>query len=96
MHGSDVSSPPAFPLWARIGLACLMFVDAALSMWKHFLRFEWVPWLCMGLYCLLNSPRQRGETFVAYSKKPLGIASIALLIAALVGFGYNLHLLYTK
>ena len=75
--------------WFRIGLACLMFLDAVLMMPRHFLRFDWVPWLCMGLSLLLYAPMQRGTTEAAYLKKPRSIAVLALVAAGIVGFGLN-------
>lgn len=98
VQDSNVSPHPViiWPLWLRIGASSLFFVDAILNMWKGFLQFQWVPWLCIGLYCLLYAPRQRGERFSAYLRRPLGIASVALLIGALIGFVHNLSVLYTK
>ena len=95
MEGSGVSLSSRFtiPLWIRIGIASLFLVDTGLGIWKHFGRFEWVPWLCMGLALLLYRQRQRGETFSAYLKNPLAVASLGLFIAAVVGFGLNLVLL---
>src|SRR5258706_5928160 len=74
-----------FQLWARIGLAALMFLNAVLNARKAFVQFDWVPWFCMGMYCLIIVPRQKGETRSAYFKKPRGIASIAFLTSALTG-----------
>ena len=92
MRGSTVSSETAFflPLWARIGIASLMFAVTVLSIWQHFLRFEWVGWFCFGLYYLTYVPRQKGETLGAYFKKPRSITQVALLFATFAGFGYNL------
>jgi len=98
MQGSNVSYHPvlSLPRWLRIGLSCLFFVDAVLNMWKHLLLFEWVAWLSLGLYWLLYVPKQTGETLVEYLKKPRGFASLILLVAALIGFAYNLRVAYTK
>jgi hypothetical protein len=79
-----------FPLWFRIGLAALFFVDAALDARKAFLRFEWVPWFCFGMYWLIDFTRQEGEPLGAFFKKPRAIASAAFLMAALVGLCYSL------
>jgi hypothetical protein len=86
-----ISPQPRFilPLWARVGLAALMFLNAVLNARKPFLQFEWVPWLCMGMFWLINFPRQKGESLSAYFKNPRGIASIAFLTAALVGFTHR-------
>jgi hypothetical protein len=98
----EVSSPQPHlivPLWARIGLAALMFLNAILNARKPFVQFEWVPWFCMGAYWLVSVPRQKGETLSAYVMTPRGIASIAFLTAALVGFGHSLvfkHSLFFK
>ena len=51
----------------------------------------------MGCYNALDVvPRHREEPFGAYFKAPRTIASGAFLFAAVVGFGYNLHVLFTK
>ncbi len=98
MQGSDISSQRVFitPLRVRIGVACLMLLDAALFMWKHFLGFEWVPWLFLGFYWLAYCPRHKGEPLSVYLKKPQVIVSIVLLVGALLGFGHNLSVLYAK
>jgi hypothetical protein len=85
------------PLWGRMGLAALMFLVALLGARKAFLKFEWVPWLCFGIFWLINFPRRRGEPIRAYLKTgSRAIASVAFVAAALIGFGYNLYILYTK
>ncbi len=55
MQESGPSVPPTsfLPLWARISFACFMFGVASLSMWTEFLRFNWVGFLCSGLFVLL-------------------------------------------
>ncbi len=78
----------AWPLWIRIGLSSLMFLDAALDARKHFFQFEWVTWLCFGMYWLLNVPRQEGEPLRQYFKHPRCILSFAFLLASMVGFGH--------
>ena len=70
-------------------MACLFFLTAGLDMWKHFPQFGWVAYLCFGLYWLLFLPRQVGEPFRTYLRNPRAIAMVGLLIASLVGFGYN-------
>jgi len=87
-----ISSQPRsiLPRWFRIGLAALMFLDAALNARKAFYRFEWVAWLCFGMYWLIDITRQEGEPLRAFFKKPRAIASLAFLTASLVGFGYML------
>ena len=98
MPRSDASSKPVFflPYWVRIGVACVMFAVTVLYVWKGFFHFEWVGWLCFGLYYLLYVPRQKGEPAGAYFKKPRTVASLALITTALVGFGYYLRLVFTK
>ena len=98
MQGSNVSSKTVFflPLWVRIGMASLMFALTVLLMWKHFLRFEWVPWLCFGFYYVTYVPRQKAEALGAYFTKPRSIAQMVLLFSALAGFGHNLYVLYAK
>ena len=98
MQELDVSQrpQPSIPFWGRLILASLMFVVAFLSARKEFLRFEWVPYFCFGLYWLLYVLRQKGETPREYLSKPRAIASVALMVAALIGFVHNLHGLHTK
>jgi len=99
MQESSASPPPTFflPLWARIALACFMFSVAALTMWNGFFRFDWVLFLCLGLFYLVNAQRQKGEAQKAYFSKPRTIISLALLIAVVVAALRNLHfLLLTK
>ena len=78
------------PFWVRMGLAALMFLDAALYARKAFFQFEWVAWFCFGMYWLIDVPRQKGEPLSAYFKSPRAIASIAFLAAAVVGLGHSL------
>jgi hypothetical protein len=87
-----ISPQPGFilPLWARISLGALMFLAAVLEARKAFFQFEWVAWFCLGMYWLIDVPRQKGETLSAHFKNPRAIASFAFLAAALVGFGHNL------
>jgi uncharacterized membrane protein YhaH (DUF805 family) len=84
------------PLWGRVGMACLMFLFAALNMAKHLLRFEWISWLCFGLFWLVYTPRQLRETSRTYLKKPKAIAMALLLIVAIVGSVHNLYGRFTK
>ena len=69
----------------------LMLLVAALSIYKHFARLEWVPWLCFGLFWFLFVPRQQGEPFAKYFSKPRAIASGILVTTAMAGFPRNLH-----
>jgi len=87
-----ISPQPRFilPFWARIGLAALMFLNAVLNARKAFVQFDWVAWFCMGMYWLIVMPRQKGKTLSTHFKNPRGIASIAFLTVALVGFGHSL------
>jgi hypothetical protein len=85
------------PLWGRMGLAALMFLVAVLAARKAFLKFEWVPWLCLGIFWLINFPRRKGEPIRAYLKTGLrAVASFAFGVAAVIGSGYNLYVWYTK
>jgi hypothetical protein len=97
MQGSTVPSKTVFvlPLWMRIGMTSLFFALTVLLMWKHFLRFEWVPWLCLGMYYLTYVPRP-GEGIRTYFTSPRSIASIVLLLSAIAGFGYNLYVLSAR
>lgn len=70
---------PVLPRWPRIGLAALLFLDAALEARKAFLRFEWVPWFCFAMSWLTDFTRQEGEPLLAFFKKPRAIASAAFL-----------------
>jgi len=96
MAESSVSLEPKFflPKWARIAYACFMFLVAGLCLWKkEFLRFEWVTFVCLGLYQLVYIPKQKWETPRTYIIKPRTIISSALIIAA----GCTaLHLIYLK
>lgn len=97
MQVSDASSKPTFlPFWMRVVMTCLMFAVTAVSMWKGFRRFEWVSFLCFGLYYMFYLPRQKGEGFVAYVRKPRAVASLALLVAVVVGAIHNLHYVFMK
>jgi hypothetical protein len=98
MQESSVSPPPTFflPLWARIAFATFMFVVAALTMWDEFFRFDWVGFLCFGLYYLLYVPIQKGEARKAYFSKPRTIISFALLLAVMAAALHSLHHIFTK
>ena len=50
----------------------------------------------LGFYWLLMRPKLRGGPLSEYLKRPLTIVSIALLLAALMGFAHNLGALYGK
>jgi len=91
-------APPVYflPRWARIATACLMFADTVVHLTDGFLRFEWLPSLCFGLYFLIYEPRQKWETARAWFSKPRSIASLALLIIAICGFGHYLYVLFKR
>ena len=86
---SELRNSPWLSLRARIGMSCLFFLDAVLMMRKHFLRFEWAPWLSFGLYWLTYLQRQPGERWRAYLSKPQAVATIALLSISLGWFLHN-------
>lgn len=72
-----------------------MFATSALDIWAHFFQFDWVGFLCFGLYFLLFVPRQKGEPARTYFGKPRNLVSLALLVA-IIGFGLNtLHRAFT-
>ena len=98
MQESSASAPPTFflPLWARIAFASFMFAVAALNMWDKFFRFDWVEFLCCGLYSLLYVPMRKGEARKAYFSKPRTIISGALLIAIIATALHSLHDAFTK
>ncbi len=98
MQESDVSTRPvsSLPFWMRIGMACLMFTVAVVSMWDGLLRFEWVYFFCFGLFWVMYLPRQKGETFRAYIKKPRAVATLALSIAIMAGAVHSLYAEFTK
>ena len=98
MQESSASMPPSFflPLWARVAFACFMFAVAALTIWDRFFRFDWVGFLCFGLYYLFHIPIQKGEAGKAYLSKPRTIISFALLIAVVATALHSLHYLFTK
>jgi len=97
MQESSASAPPTFflPLWARIAFACFMFAVAAVTIWDKFFRFDWVQFLCLGLYFLLHVPMQKGEAPRAYFSRPRTILSLALLIAVVAAALRSLHYLFT-
>lgn len=98
MPESSVSGPPTIflPRWARISFACFMFAVASLQIWMEFSRFGWVQFICLGLYCLLYVPMQKGESRRAYFSKPRTIVSFALVIGIIAGGLHALHLILTK
>ncbi len=98
MQESDASPKPVFffPPWMRIGMACLMFLVSVVSMWNGFLRFEWIPWFCFGLFYLLYTSRQKDEAFATYAKKPRVVASLGSLIVGILGFSHHLLTLFTQ
>lgn len=61
-----------------------------MDMWHEFFRFGWMFFLCMGLYPLMQVPRQEDETRKDYLRKPRTIISVALLIAVMAS---GLHML---
>ena len=74
----------------------LMFSVAALLMWKAFLRFDWVVFLCFGLYYLIHVPMQKGEAPKVYFSKPRTLVSFALIIAAVVMALHSLLYLFAR
>jgi hypothetical protein len=90
-----VSSQPGqsfvMPLWLRVSIACVAFVDVGLAVWKHHFNFDSVGMLCFGLFWLLFYPvRQRAEPLGEYLKKPRVLVSAVLLFTAMAGFVHNL------
>lgn len=61
-----------------------------------FFRFDWIGFLCFGLYYLLHVPMQKDEARKAYFSKPRTIVSSALLIAVVASALHTLHDLFTK
>ncbi len=98
MEESSTSVPPTFflPLSARISLACFLLAVSALDIWDEFFRLDWVLFLCLGLYCLVHVPMQKGEAPKAYFSKPRTIVSSALIIAVVASALHHLHYLFTK
>jgi hypothetical protein len=98
MQESGPSVPPTsfLPLWARISFACFMFGVASLSMWTEFLRFNWVGFLCSGLFVLLFVPMQKGESRKAYFSNPRAIVSYTLVIGILAAAFHTLYLFATR
>jgi len=86
---SVAATPVSFmPRWARITIACFLLAVAALSMWEMFLRFDWVGFLCFGLFYLIHVPMQKGESPRTYFSKPRTIVSFGLIVAVM---GSALH-----
>jgi hypothetical protein len=98
MQESSASAPPTFflPLWARIAIACFTFAVSAVTMLDSFFQFNWVGFLCFGLYYLLYVPIQKGEGRKAFFSKPRTIISFVLLIAIVASALHTLHNLLTK
>jgi hypothetical protein len=98
MQESSTSGPPTFflPHWARIAFACFMFAVSAVAVLNDFFRFDWVGFLCFGLFYLVYVPRQKGEAPKAYASKPRTIVSVALIIAVVALALHTLHYLFTK
>ena len=98
MQESSASVAPAFflTLWARIAFASFMFAVAAATMWDEFFRFDWVGFLCFGLYYLLHVPMQKGEARRSYFSRPRTIISFAFLIGVVATALHTLHFLFTK
>jgi len=64
MQRPDASPQTGFtsPRWQRTVLPTVAFLCAFLGLLNTgFLRFEWLPWFCMGCVYILGVPRQRGE-----------------------------------
>lgn len=81
----------------RIVVASIMFLDAALEMWRPgFLKLTWVPWLAFGLYFFLSIPRQTSEPFSTYIKRPRIALSLILLALSMSWFCRDLYVLFTK
>ena len=97
MQGSYVAPPTPYPRW-RLVTVCLAFFVTLLSMLDGFFQFEWVTWLCIGLFYLLVPyfQRRRGETLWAFLKTPQGIAAFALLAGMIVGMGRHLYMIFEK
>jgi len=93
MQESGVSVSRSFflPLWARIAFACFTFAVAALLIWDEFSRFNWVFFLCVGLFYLIHVPRQKGESPKAYFSRPRSIISNALNLGTIVGGLHNMY-----
>jgi 4-hydroxybenzoate polyprenyltransferase len=97
MRQSSASAPTFFlPRGARILLACFMLAVSALAMWDKFLGFDWVGFLCFGLYFLVHVPRQKGEAPKAYFSKPSTIISFALLIVMMAFALHSIYFQFTK
>ena len=84
------------PLWARISIACFMFAASAVSMWGEFFRFDWVWFICLGLFQILFVPMQKHEARRAYRSKPRTIITIALVIAVLAGALHSVYYVLMK
>jgi len=73
-------------------VAAISFASAAIQLSKGFLRFEWVGWLCFGLYFLVGFP-QRNSAKQRFGRTR-SIATIVLLIVVVVAFGRDLYFLW--
>jgi hypothetical protein len=91
-----VSRNAPWPRGARIALACFMFAVSGLVMWDEFSRFNWVAYLCLGVYYLIFQERQRGESTKTYYGKPRNILSFVLLVLVIASSLNSLHHLFVK
>jgi len=73
-------------------LTALMFVFASIYLWTGFFRFQWVGFLCFGLYLLIGLPNQGNSQ--QRRSRTRAIAIGILLAVAIVAFGCDLYLMY--
>lgn len=98
MQEPTASAQPVvyLPLWARIAIACFMFAASAVSIWGEFFRFDWVWFICLGLFQILFVPMQKDEARKTYLSKPRTILTTALVIAAIAGALHSLYFVFMK
>jgi hypothetical protein len=98
MQEPTASAQPVvyLPLWARIAIACFMFAASAVSLWGEFFRFDWVWFICLGLFQILFVPMQKDEARKTYLSKPRTILTTALVIAVLAGALHSLYFVFMK
>lgn len=82
--------------WAPIAFGCFMFAASAVTMWNEFYRFDWVGFLCGGLYSLIHVPMREGEAPSAYFSEPRRVISFALIPLIMAAAVHGLYRLFTK
>ena len=73
-------------------MTAFMFVFASIYLWTGFFRFQWVGFLCFGLYLLIGFPNPNNSK--RRFSRARAIAIGILLAVGIVAFGRDLYLMY--